>query len=283
MSSNNKWFLILSSLMFALMTMFIKVVSGTIPAIELLFFRFLGGVIGCLLIDRSCYKFKAENFSPIFFRSFYGVIATIAFFYALDYSSISRVTVLHLTYPLFEVIFSHFWIKERSEKFIYFSLPISFLGVYLITNPELGINKGDVLSLLSGIFAGLAIIGVRISRKDDSAATVYFYFSLFGVLITGIPAVYNWVTPPVSSLIPVILVVLFGGLGQVVMSYAYKFCKVGEGSIISLLHIVFSNILGFMFLKEIITMRLLLGELLVFTSIFLIFLKKKEDKELYLE
>lgn len=284
MTNKSKWYLILSSLLFALMTLFIKYVSPHIPACELLFFRFAGGAAGCFLVDRNCLRIHKGSSLTLFSRALSGTIATVAFFYAPYFIPISRLAALHFTYPVFEVIFSTVLTKERAEKSIYLSMPVSFIGIYLITNPSFsGFGTGDFLGLISGVFAGLAVLFIRKARVTNSATTIFFYFCLFGAISTGLPTLLQWITPSFLVSLLILIVVVSGGAGQVFMTYAYKSSGVGEGSIISLSTIVFINILGFTFLKETIALRLLMGELLVFASIFMIFLKKKEDKELFLE
>ena len=146
MDSHKKWYLIISSLLFALMTMCIKMLAGKLPVYELLFFRFSGGMIICLLADRTCYRFAENSFKMLFLRGLYGTFAMFCFFYAVNYIPISRLSALHFNYPLYEVIFSAIWIKERPAKIIYLSLPVSLIGIYFITNPEAG--------LISAIFSG---------------------------------------------------------------------------------------------------------------------------------
>ncbi len=278
----DKLYLVASSILFALMTYFIKLASHYVPGNEILFFRFAGGAIICFIVDNKCFRFSEGSFNIIFFRALYGTIATLGFFYAPYFIPISRLAVLHFSYPVFEVIFSIFWVKEKPEKIIYFSLPLSIFGIFYIMNPSFsGFNIGDVLGLISGIFAGIAVIAIRKARAANSAATIFFYFSIFGAIITSIINFFQWVTPDPYASFLIFLVVVTGGTGQVAMTYAYKSSGVGEGSIISLLTVVFINILGFTFLKEPITYRLIFGELLVMSSIFLLIVKRARD--LYLE
>ncbi|MBI5206824.1 MAG: DMT family transporter [Candidatus Firestonebacteria bacterium] len=282
MRTIDKGYLVLSSILFALMTYFIKLASVYVPGNELLFFRFIGGIVICLIVDKNCFRFSEGSFNIIFFRALYGTIATLGFFYAPYFIPISRLSVLHFSYPMFEVIFSIFWIKEKPEKIIYFSLPLSIFGIFYIMNPSFsGLNIGDLLGLISGIFAGIAVIAIRKARIKNSTTTIFLYFSVFGAIVTCIINFFQWVTPSFYASFLILLVAVTGGLGQVAMTYAYKSSGVGEGSVISLLTVVFINILGFIFLKEPITYRLIFGEFLVMSSIVLLIVKRTRD--IYLE
>ncbi|MBI5418018.1 DMT family transporter [Candidatus Poribacteria bacterium] len=282
MHTKDKIYMLLSCILFAVMTLFIKLSSPFVPAYELLFFRFIGGAIVCFIIDKNCYKIVKESISMISLRAIYGTIATLTFFYAPYFIPISRLAALHFSYPLFEVIFSFIWIKEQAKKIIYICLPLSFFGIYYVTNPTFSnINIGDILGLLSGIFAGISIIAVRKAREKTSATNIFFYFCILGIIFTCIPLFHKWVTPTTSSIWLILVVVLTGGIGQIFMTYAYRSSGVGEGSIISLSTVIFIDILGFLFLNEQITFRLIFGEAIVMFSVLLLIVKI--PKFIYLE
>lgn len=67
---------------------------------------------------------------------------------------------------------------------------------------------------------------------------------------------------------------VFAGIGQVALTQAYKMTNPGEVSIINYSGIIFSAILGFVFLDERISARSYLGIALILTAALLLYFIK---------
>ena len=57
-------------------------------------------------------------------------------------------------------------------------------GIYLVIFPDFSnINKGDMIGLLSGIFAAFAIITLSVAREYDSTVLIVFYLMAIGTVM----------------------------------------------------------------------------------------------------
>jgi drug/metabolite transporter (DMT)-like permease len=133
-------------------------------------------------------------------------------------------------------------------------------------------------SLLSGMIAGMAIIFIKKARKTDNSFTIFFYLSVIGALISIAPTLYGIRIPSLYEIILLVSLSSAGTIGQLLMTYAFKFSGATEGGILTLSTVVFSVMEGAWFFKEIISIYMLIGTSLIIFASIMILLPRKEGK-----
>ncbi len=276
-------FIILAELCFAFSTVFAKMVTSTshISGIEITFFRFFLGIpLAYLYIRHEKTSFKPNNVKLVIQRGVLNTIAVIFFFLAVQYSTVTNANMLNMTYPVFIFIITHFFFKEKTP-FIYFLFLIgAMVGITLVIHPDINhINIGDIFGLISGMVASLAVITLRQARKEDSTTVILFYLMIIGTILNALVMIPVIVIPDLKHLILMVISGIIAVFGQAFLTEGYKFIGARAGGILSSVRILYAVILGSLFFSESITLTILLGGILILTSIIGVGLQKQRNEQ----
>ena len=263
--------LILAEFCFASATVFAKFVTNgsTIPAIEITFFRVApGAVIAALYMWRTKTSFKPQRISLVIARAVFSFSALVAFFYSVQYGSVTNANMLNMTYPVFIFLIAPLFKLEPLHKLAFLFLLTAMIGIYLVIFPDFtNINFGDCIGLLSGIFAAFSIISLAAAREQDSTVLIVFYLMAIGAVCNAVMMAPVFVMPRQGDLPLLIGSGLMGIIAQILLTMGYKYVSAKAGSMVSSSRIVFAALLGFFFFSEALSFRIIAGGLLIITSI----------------
>jgi len=263
--------LILAEFCFASATVFAKfVTNGTdIPAIEITFFRVsLGVVVAALYMWQTGTSFRPRKVSLVITRAVLSFSALVTFFYAVEHSSVTNANMLNMTYPVFIFLVAPLFKLEKMHRLSLLYLITAMTGIYLVIFPDFSnINLGDIIGLVSGIFAAFAIITLSVAREHDSTILIVFYLMAIGTVCNALMMAPVFVMPHLED-IPLLLGSgVAGVLGQVLLTKGYKNVSAKAGSMVSSSRIVFAAMLGFFFFSEALSFRIIRGGILIIASI----------------
>lgn len=247
--------------------------SSDIPAMEIVFFRFLIGFVVIYLIKTISGKnIKPVNLNNVLTRAFSNMIAVMIFFAIIMIMPATKANLYNMTYPVFVAIIAHFWINEKLSIKAIISLVISFIGIILIADIKKagGFELNDLWGIVSGVTAGFAITSLRRARQTDESFTILFYLMLTGCIVTSLLMPTMYVKPDSQQLTLLILIAIFALLGQFFITYGYKFISAVAGAIASSTRIFIVAIMSAIMLHEKLTLPLIIGGLLIFISIVII-------------
>lgn len=245
--------MLLSSFCFALMGLFAKLASSRIPGAEVALVRFGFGIGVTLIIAAAGFiNLHTTSKGLLIARGIFGGGGILLYFIALAGGSLTNSTVLNNTYPIFATLAAAVALKERIGWGTGFCLILSWIGVGMLIHPDFHhLFWPDLLALVSGVVGGLAIVVIReLRRKNESAWTVFFYLSIFGFLASFVFALPVWVWPEGASAWYLLLTAVLGMAAQVMMTAAYKYCRTAIGGILSMTTMVFTALIGLLFLGE---------------------------------
>lgn len=269
-------YVLLSSLLFALSTVFAKLVHSTssVPAVEITFFRFFAGFITSLVYVLSYKKsLKPGNIRYITYRAIYNTGAVILFFIGIQYTTVSKANLLNLTSPVFIFLLAPFLNRESVSPVYYLYLVISMIGIYMVLLPDSSaltlssINMGDMASLASGLVAAFALMYLREARKYDPTYIILFYLMLIGSFINLVFVIPVWVTPRGISALYLALSTFCAVAGQYTVTEGYRYLSAAAGSIISSSRLVFAVGLGVVMFNDPLSERIIIGSCLVLLSL----------------
>jgi len=264
--------LLCAELCFAGATVFAKIATtGTdIPAVEVTFFRFfLGFFIAGFMMLKTKMSFRPNKINLVVWRAILNTLAVILFFLSVKYTTLTNANMLNTTYPIFIFLFAPFIMKEKITLMQGFYLILSIFGIYLVIHPNFSnINIGDWYGLLSGISGALAIMTLRMAREYDSTALILFYLMLIGIFINGAVLIPVFIIPNHIELWAIVASALLGFAGQAFITSGYRHVEAAKGSIISSSRIIFSIVLGIAIFSESITLRWIIGGILIIISLF---------------
>ena len=288
--------MLLASLSFAFMGGFAKVLSQTIPPIEVTFFRNIAGV---LLVGATVWShpFAHRGGRPflLLFRGTMGFLALLAYFYIMAYIPLGEAVTYNKTSPIFVAIFAYLFLGEKLPKSALLAIVVGFSGILLVAKPDgFSFDKYDLLGIFSGIGAALAYTSIRELRSYyDTRAIVLSFMGIGTIGPVVLMAVAPYVEAPDLDFLfaefkmpaggewgLVLGVGLFATVSQLLMTKAYELTKAGIVGTISYSNIIFAVIIGVMLGDPIPDLWTVLGIILIITAGLLVSLpkNKKEGK-----
>lgn len=208
-------------------------------------------------------------------RSVFGFIGVAGYFYATTNMNVADASLLHRSSPFFVIVFSAMFLKNRLTRVQVGALLLAFAGSVLVINPSFNVNILPALvGVLSAAGAGAAYVIINYLKGKEHNATIVFCFSLVSCLLSLVMSGSSFIFPNAVQWLLLLGIGVFAGIGQVALTQAYKMTNPGEVSIINYSGIIFSAILGFVFLDERISARSYLGIALILTAALLLYFIK---------
>jgi drug/metabolite transporter (DMT)-like permease len=244
-----------AGLCFAVMGVLVKLGAATFSAAELVFWRSVFQMAGAwIVLAHAGLGLRTRRFGMHVHRGVSGFVSLFTFFYALTELPVATAMTLNYSSPLWLALLLMVLARERPGAKLIGAILLGFAGVLLLLRPALHADQAwpFIIGLVSGAISAIAYWNVReLVRADEPEARVVFYFALFACLGSLV-----WMAPqrwhPVTADNAWILagVGITGTLGQLFMTRAY-----GKGSTLvtaalSYSGIVFSSILGIVFVGD---------------------------------
>lgn len=250
-------YMCISALGMALMAACVKMVGGEISTFQKLFFRnVVTAIIVLVSVSRARVSVKPKSFRSFKYtvlRSLVGLSGAVCYFYAISNLPLADSTMLNKLSPFFVMVFACMFLKEKFQKAQIIPIALVFLGAVLVIKPTF--NMGVVPALIgftSAVFAGGAYTLVRYLRTMEEPNTIVFWFAVISFVFMFPPMMATgFVVPDMKQFIFLLGGGVFASVGQVALSYAYKYAPANEISIYQYLSILFSALIGLVVLGEI--------------------------------
>ncbi len=258
-----------AAFLFAVLDGLIKLLGPPFRVWDIAFYRFACGLAILLpILGWKGNPFSAQNRKLLIVRGITGCCAFLALVAAIRLIPISTALVLFFSFPAFAAFFSPLIFKETITRDEILFVIAALGGVAILFDFSLHTALlGQALAVLGGCFAGLTVSIIKKLRETNGPVVIYLYFCLLGSIISLPPFVAN---PQIPSL-PVEWLML-GGIvcsalaAQLLMNQGFSYCKSWEGGLFLMAEVVFTSILGILFLGEPVTWRFWLGGAMVLGS-----------------
>ena len=285
--------LILLALIWASAFFNIKIATYSYGPVTIAFLRVFFGAIPVLLL---CYykNIKIEAFSKDWhWFAMIGFINLVAPFYLIAYGVQSvqsnLAAILMSTTPLSSTVLGHFYTTNEKFNFIKtFGILIGFSGILYLFSDNLLIDENNFISALlillgSTCYVIGGVLTLKISKKKNENVTgsILIWATIILIpLVSFIEQPWN-LTPRLDSTISVVYL----GLVSTGIAWLLRFrILVNNGLIfqsqVSYLIPIFGTILSYIFLKELITTKVLFS--LIAVSIGIYFVRKADYKKITL-
>lgn len=262
-------------LMGTLMSAAVKWIGDDLPLLQIIFLRFLVGIIFLVPI---CWKkekntiLNITNWHKHLFRAILGIIAIGCFYYSLNQVSLVNYATLHHIYPLFVLLLSYFFLKEKIKLSQWIAIVLGFLGILIITKPTLDSSLIPVVVLLFGsCIAAASDILVKSLTKTESSFKIVLSFFGISTLFLGSFMPFIWVNPANSYVWIGILVVGLSGVSmQYLLTQSYRFLKASTVGVWRYSEFLWALLFGISVWKETTSLNLWIGAVIIFMSSFVI-------------
>lgn len=274
-----------SAACFSLMQTIISATSDTIPLFEQLFFRNLiaTGIAFSGIRSKHLPLFgKKENRLLLTGRSFCGYVGMMMTFYASANANIGDVTIITRMSPFVVTILAYFFLKEKITKYQVIALFVAVFGAFFVANPQFNSNLLPIFAaFLACIFSGVAYVFIGALKGKEEPEVIIFFFSISSTVVTLPLLLIDFVIPSIMDFILLVGIGVAAALGQICLTYSYKFAKASEVSIYHYAGIIFSMLFGIIFLGEALKITSLFGAFFVILAGCIVFFgsQKLEHKD----
>ena len=283
--------LVLLALIWASAFFNIKIATYSFGPVTIAFLRVFFGAIPVLLL---CYfkDIKIEAFSKDWYWfALIGFINLVAPFFLIAYGVKSvqsnLAAILMSTTPLSSTVLGHFYTKNEKFNFIKtFGILIGFSGILYLFSDNLLIDENNFISALlillgSTCYVIGGVLTLKISKKKNENVTgsILIWATIILIPLVGFTEQPWNLSPRLDSTISVIYL----GLVSTGIAWLLRFrILVNNGLIfqsqVSYLIPIFGTILSYIFLKELITTKVLIS--LIAVSIGIYFVRKADYKKI---
>ena len=239
---------------------------GRDHAYEAVCVRFAFGM-AVIVIARSAgwIRLRPVKWSLLVVRGVAGGAAILCLFLAIGHVGLAEGSVLSFAFPVFTALAAWLYLGERQTLGICGAIAISFAGMYLVLWPQdwSGLLAYKLIALLGALLAGIAVTAIRQLRKTDSSYTIFLSQCVFGLLIGAFPAASKSFDFGAREWMLLLAVGVLATVGQLVMTFAFKYVPATQGSIFSFVTPVLNVLLGAVLFHEAIPLRSWLGSAMV--------------------
>lgn len=258
-----------SAMLFGAMAFTAKLASAGLSGSQVAFIRFAIGLLPALLIPR--FRRRAMTFQRLdllFYRGFFGGLAVLFYFIAIEKISVGVATLLNYTSPIFSGLFSMLFLKEHISPKVLIPMPVALAGVFLVVHAHarpgdiLGFGVWELVGCASALASGVAVTAMRAARRGENSWSVYTSFCFLGTLVTAPLAIATWRAPTYDEWIALAATSLFAIGAQLLLTFSLRWVDAMTVGVISQLAVIVSMALGATFLNEHITPMAAMGAML---------------------
>ena len=255
---------------------FLRIFFGAIPVIGLCMFK----------------KIKIEAFSKDWYWfALIGMINLVIPFFLIAYGvqkvQSNLAAILMASTPLSATVLAHFFTSNEKINLIkLLGVLIGFSGIVFLFSDNILINENNFISALIIFFAstfyvigGLLTLKISNKKNENVTASILIWGVIFLVPITAYTEQPWNLTPSTASTISVIYLGIFAtGLAWLLRFRILKTNGLVFQAQVAYLIPIFGIILGYIFLKELITPKVLVAVVAVIIGIYLV--KKSNNKKI---
>ena len=262
-------FMLSAALLFTLLNILIKLLDQQYRVWDIGFYRFFGGALILLaLFGRHHNPFKGNNIRLLILRGCTGSVAFVSLVMAIRLLPVSTALVIFYSFPIFSALFSFLIYGERMGPYEIACTLFVLIGIGILFDFQWdGGLIGQVVALVGGIFAGITVTLIRSLRENNGPVIIYLYFCTMGSLVTA-PLFFQQPVLPDNPVewVMVLGIILTSVSAQLLMNQGFFYCRGWEGGVFMSSEVVFTAIVGIVFLGDPATWRFWVGGLMILAS-----------------
>lgn len=267
-------FIALSALSFGVMAFAVKLVSRSLPAAGVAFFRFLMMLLPVVAVPSILRRALTwQRVDLLVYRGVFGGSAVLLYFLAIQHIPVGTAALLNYSSPIWAVPLAALTLGERVRPHLLVPFVLALVGMGLVTGaigpglgfPSLGI--WELAGLASSILSAAAVVSIRAARRTEGSWAIFASFSLCGLLVCAPFALaeFRWPTAAEAGLL--LVVGLSSVAAQLLMTHAYRWVTNLEAGVFAQLTVVLTMALGVTFLDEPFGVAKAVGALLAISGI----------------
>ena len=271
----------------------VKLLEPNLPIFQILFYRYLLSLPLLTIYGFSKHGlriFHVNNIRLLFLRILCGFLGLVMWFLAVATIDISLATVLFNTMSLFITILSVVIARENVGLRRSTAVVVGFLGVVFIILPiNASFNlSGVIYALLGAIFSGLMFVFIRMLGKTNGSIPTAIWYNSFGVIVSLIILFFseNYLNNNVPSLIYkdlpwnyLLALGLLASFQQFFLAESHRYADASALAPFHYLAIPIGIVFGVVLFNEIITVKFIIGTLIIVASNYYILIREKTKSQ----
>lgn len=268
---------VLSVTVFVAMSACIKATAPHVPAGESMFFRSAFAIPLILAWvawrGRLVASLKTANPMGHLWRGLVGSAGMFLGFTALGFLPLPEVVTIGYAAPLLATILAAMFLGERIRIYRLTAVFAGMIGVVIVLVPRLTVLEdggadaiaavGAMAALMGALFMALAQVFARKLVQVERTATIVIYFSLLATLLSLLTVPFGWAVPTVREVALLVAAGLFGGLGQILLTEAYRHAETAVLASFEYVSMLIAIGVGFFVFSEVPTTAMLGGAVLI--------------------
>ncbi len=258
-----------------------KALAETLPAFEVVFFRYLGHVIivsAAFFPAQGMGLLKANKTGFQIARACTLMVGTSFNFIALAYLPLAVTSAIFFLSPLMICALSVPFLGERVGPRRWAAILVGFLGILIIVRPGVGeVHWAWLLSFGATLCASIYMMLTRVIAGEDSTETSQFYASFIPACAMLPIALWVWVWP--SSPLEITLVLLigfFGWAGHQFATIAHRMAPASTLAPFVYTQIIWMTGAGYFFFGDVPDIWVFVGAIVVIGSGLYVWLRERE-------
>ena len=260
---------VLATVFFSMGDVIAKVLTGTLPAIEVAWLRYS---VFCLVVvptafgARGLHAMRTRNLRLQIIRALAGAGSTVLFFLGLRYLPVAEATAILFISPIFITALSIPLLGETVGIRRWAAAVAGFLGVMLVVQP--GGSAFQVAALLPICAAlGGAVTAITTRQlSSEGPETTLAWTAVVGLVTLTVFVPFNWHMPTTGEIGLAVLMGAFSTVGHWLTILAYRKAAASTIAPFTYIQLVFAGLLGLAVFGTIPGAMTLVGGLIIAAS-----------------
>lgn len=260
--------MLLSALLFAAMQLAATITGPDIPVMEQLLFRNVFSLVFLALFHKKGNTWLGTRAQqPLLWAwSLTAGLSVVCLFLSVREGDQGSVAVICRTSGFWVTLLAWLFLKEKISRLQLLAVFLAFAGAALTAGP---VSAGGMsafsagMALAEAILASLSTLFLGMLKNKADPLAVAIHFSVVCILLSLPFTLANFVRPSGGQLLCMLFVGLFGAAGQLAQIWSFARAPVAEVNIYGYSGILFSMLLGRLFLGEVVGMRALAGAAII--------------------
>ncbi|HEX2594477.1 MAG TPA: DMT family transporter [Rhizomicrobium sp.] len=280
-----------ATLAFSIMSACIKL-AGPVPVGEVIFFRCIFALVPLFALSVYTVGPRAvvQTSKPWLhvIRSTIGISSMFMGFSAIKMLPLADATAYSFVMPIFVVVLASLMLRETVGPVRGAAVVIGFAGVVLMTQAhggltaiiEAGFSAGSGLALTGAFLSAFVVIFIRQMSNSERSETIVFYFMTVSAVVSGITMIWEHVMPTPLVAFWLVMSGLLGGVGQICMTYSYRFAEPSMLAPFDYVAMVWAMALGFLIFGDVPAAVMLAGAgVVIAAGLFIVWREREMHRE----
>lgn len=271
------FWMVITGLMFVLVTALVKYMGPRIPSAEAAFLRYILGL--ALLVPMLPTVFRARltrgQLGLFTARGLAHSLGVWAWFFAMARIPIADVTAMNYLSPIYVTIGAALFLGEKLAFRRIAAVVMALIGALIILRPGFrDIGPGHYAMMGAALVFGVSYLLGKLLTDQTSPAVVVVMLSVTVPVGLAPLAISVWVTPTMAELALLMGVAIVATTGHFTMGLAFKAAPLTVTQPVTFLQLVWAVALGALFFGEPADIWVVVGGVVIMSSVLFITLRE---------